>query len=168
MSALSPYPFQDHDLPQVTRAEIIEAISIAPRIHPLIGGPALARITSTTVLKYGRHVQLCEARNMLFVREKTKIPVPAVIDAWEVEDRRADDEGNTTYILMQYIEGRLVSDMWDDLNVNKRRDLLCQLSGYIQALHSIKLNHLGPIGGGISMALSSLITVRAHLRLVKI
>ena len=76
--------------------------------------------------------------------------IPAVIDAWEVEDKPADDQSNTCYILMEYIEGRRVSDIWEDLDMNTRHNILHQLSGYIRALHSIKLNDPGPVGGGVS------------------
>ncbi len=51
---------------------------------------------------------------------------------------------------MEYIEGRLVSDIWDDLDINAHHDLLCQLYKYIRELQGIKLSCPGPIGGGIS------------------
>ena len=147
---LSPYPLEGYDLAHVARNELIKAISVAPKIHPFIGGPCMARVASSAIVKYGRHIQLCEARNMQFVSKNTSIRLPAVIDAWEAEDKTSQDERNTCYIVMEYIEGRLVSDIWDDMDINARGKLLRQLSEYLRALQAIKLNCPGPIGGGIS------------------
>ncbi len=43
-------------------------------------------------MKYGRHIQSCEAKNMRFVSENTNIRLLVVIDTWEVEDKTPDDD----------------------------------------------------------------------------
>lgn len=96
------FPLEGRDLSLVTRDEIIASIPGAPEIRWCRGAPSLARVTSTTILKWGRHIHLFEARNMQYVAEYTKVHLPAVIDAWEVEDATDEEESNTFYILMEY------------------------------------------------------------------
>lgn len=147
---LSPYPLEGCDLANVARNDFIKAISIAPKIQSFVGGPCMACVASSAIVKYGRLIQLCEARNMKFISKNTSIRLPAVIDAWEAEDKTFYDERNTCYIVMEYIEGRLVSDLWDDLDTKARNKLLNRLYEYLRALNTIKLNCPGPVGGGIS------------------
>lgn len=90
-----------------------------------MGGILVARITKSIIVKYGRYVHLHEARNMQYISQHTDIRLPAVLDAWEVEDKSSCDESNTYYIVMQYIDGRLVSDIWDGLDLESRRSILC-------------------------------------------
>lgn len=169
---LPPYPLEGRDLAQVTREEIAEAVLTAPRVNPIEGGPSIAlppipgdvptsqiypvlgpppiaRISSSAVVKYGRHIQLCEARNLQWVAENTCIQVPKVIDAWEA-DNRTSTRGNTCYIVMEYIEGKLLSHIWPDLDLESRRSIQGKLAEYIHQLRSIEINVPGPIGGGVS------------------
>jgi aminoglycoside phosphotransferase (APT) family kinase protein len=113
-------------------------------------GPTLARVTSSAVVKYGRHIDLSEARNMQYVSENTNIPLPTVIDAWEADDKTNPDESNTCYIVMEYIEGRLVSDIWDGLDSKGRHNIARQLYEYIRQLQTLKMDRPGPLGGGTS------------------
>jgi hypothetical protein len=61
------YPLKGHDLVQVTRDELVEAIALAPEITSFVGGPSIARVTSSAVVKYGRYMHLSEALNMRYV-----------------------------------------------------------------------------------------------------
>ena len=153
MSAVHPppsYPLEGRDLAQVARDEIVQAVAIALEIRTFVGGPSIARVSSSAVVKYGRHIHLCEARNMQYVSENTDIRLPAVIDAWEADDKTQYDQYNTCYIVMEYIEGRLVSDIWLDLDFESRRSLQRQLFEYMCQLRAIKMDCPGPIGGGVS------------------
>lgn len=130
------------------RDEIIQAARTGPVIYRQ-GGVTVARVGQHAVLKYGRGVNLWEALNVQYVRERTDVLVPAVIDAWEIPSD-ADDEAGIGYILMEYIEGRLVSDIWSTLDAHAQRDIHFQLKTYIQQLRSIEMNSPGPIGGAVS------------------
>lgn len=174
MSAIGqpqPYPLEGRNLAQVTREEIAEAVLTAPRINLIQGVPSnpdlsssgrtapqiypglctppIARVSSSMVVKYGRHIQLCEARNMQWVAENTSIRVPKVVDAWEANDK-TPTRNNTCYIVMEYIEGKPLSDIWADLNLESRRSMLDKVAEYIRQLRSVKLDVPGPIGGGLS------------------
>jgi serine/threonine protein kinase len=150
VNPLPPFPLEGRDLAQVTRTEVAEAVKIAPEIRSCLGGPSIARVTSSAIVKYGRHIHLHEARNMQYVSENTNIRLPAVVDAWEAEDKTLYDESNTCYIVMEYIEGRLVSDIWDDLDDKGRRSIIRQLYEYTRELQALKMDRPGPVGGGIS------------------
>ncbi|PBP15676.1 hypothetical protein BUE80_DR013571 [Diplocarpon rosae] len=147
---MASFPLEGHDPSHIKRADIIEAIKIAPSIRSFEAGPSLARITRSTIVKYGRHVHLHEARNMQYISQNTNILLPAVLDFWEEDDKSPYDESNTCYIIMQYIGGRLVSDIWENLETEARSGILRQLSEHIDELHTLKMDCPGPIGGGIS------------------
>ncbi len=110
------------------------------------------RVHEHAVLKYGHRVHLAEARNMQFVQERTDIPIPAVIDAWETGISETDDGEGIGYILMEYIEGRLVSDIWSTLDIHVQHEIHSQIENYIQKLRSIRMDSPGPVGGGLSCA----------------
>jgi hypothetical protein len=146
------FPLEGRDIVQVTRDEIVNAIDLAPQIHQFLGGPSIARISSSMVVKHGRHIQLCEARNMQYVSEHTDIRLPKVIDAWEVQDRRTDDddEPNIGYIVMECVNGKQLSDIWPDLDPEGRLKVQSQLVEYIHQLRALKMDIPGPVGGGRS------------------
>lgn len=147
---LSSFPLEGRDPSNIKRAEIVEAIKTAPKIGSVLGGTSVARITKSTVVKYGGHVHLHEARNMQYISQSTNVRLPAVLDAWEGEDELSFDGSTTCYIVMQYIDGRLVSDIWDGSDLESRRSILCQLSESIHEIHTLKMECPGPVGGGIS------------------
>ena len=66
---------------------------------------------------------------------------------WKVEDKLSHDGSNTCYIVMQYIDGRLVSDIWDGSDLDSRRSILCQLFENIHELHTLNMECPGPVGG---------------------
>ncbi|KAG4436843.1 hypothetical protein IFR05_007692 [Cadophora sp. M221] len=120
-------PLEGRNLALVTRDEIIESIPVAPEIRWCEGAASLARVTSSAIVKWGRHIHLSEARNMHYVAEHAKIRLPTVIDAWEAEDATEDDESNTS-----------------------RRGIQSQIHGYLCQLQNLEFQTPGPIGGGIS------------------
>lgn len=87
---------------------------------------------------------------MRYVAEHTKIRLPSVIDAWEVEDATEDDESNTCYILIEYINGKVLIDIWDELAEVAQRGIRSQVHKYLCQLQSLDIKTPGPIGGGIS------------------
>jgi len=49
--------------------------------------------------------------------------VPAVTDTWEVETPEEGIDSRVGYLLMEYIEVELVSQVWPGLGVQARRDI---------------------------------------------
>lgn len=87
---------------------------------------------------------------MQYVAEHTKLRLPTVIDVWEAEDSTTEDEPNTCYILMECINGKVLFDIWDELDEVVRRGIPSQTCEYICQLQNLELETPGPIGEGIS------------------
>ncbi|KAH7321947.1 kinase-like domain-containing protein [Rhexocercosporidium sp. MPI-PUGE-AT-0058] len=81
--------------------------------------------------------------------EQPSIPVPAVIDAWEVEDPTYEDEPNTCYILMNYVPGQVLQDVWDELDTEAQKKIQAQIYQYMRELWNLHFPVPGPIGGGV-------------------
>ncbi|KAI9743058.1 MAG: hypothetical protein M1818_003353 [Claussenomyces sp. TS43310] len=148
--AAENYPLEGRDLALVTRDEITESISVAPEIRLCDGAPSVARVTSSAVVKWSRHIHLSEVRNMRYLAEHTKIPLPHDIDAWEAEDTTEGDEFNMCYILMEYINGKVLIDVWDELDETAQHGIQSQVYEYILQLQHLDVETPSPIGGGIS------------------
>ncbi|KAL6305721.1 kinase-like domain-containing protein, partial [Sparassis latifolia] len=102
------------------------------------------QITESLAVKYGRSVSELEARNMLYVLERTSIPIPDVHLVFK--------QGNITYIIMQFIHGPTVQNCWHMLDASQRHSVASQLVRYIDDLHcssvSAPSNKPGPLDGG--------------------
>ncbi len=111
ITAADEFPLEGRNLGSITRDEVIKSISVSPEFRLCGGAPSVARVSSSAVVKWGRHVHLFEARNMRYISEHTQIPLPTVIDAWEVDDATEEDEPNACYIFMEFVPGRLLIDI---------------------------------------------------------
>ncbi|KAG4431274.1 hypothetical protein IFR05_013240 [Cadophora sp. M221] len=143
------FPLEGWDLKSITRDEIIASIPLAPKLQSSPSAWPVHRIISSSVLKYGREVQLAEARTMQYISSHTNIPVPAVIDAWEAEGTTYEDEPNTCYILMDYVQGQVLQDVWDELGSKAQVHIQAQIYEYMRALRDLHFETPGPIGGGV-------------------
>ncbi|TVY93138.1 hypothetical protein LAWI1_G004402 [Lachnellula willkommii] len=81
------------------------------------------------VMKYGTQIQLHEASALRFVAEKTSIPVPEVYCAFEHRGMK--------FILMEFVRGRRLRDVWDNTPPIGREELLFQLHQQFRELRSI-------------------------------
>ena len=93
---------------------------------------------------------------MIYVAERTDVRLPKVFDAWETkaalsqEEDPSQEESTTTYIVMQFVQGDLVSDVWPNLDSERRLNIHQQVHEMIQQLQRTTYNVPGPIGGGVS------------------
>lgn len=78
---------------------------------------------------------------MRFVRSKTSVPVPEVIDAF------VHPETNHPCILMEYIDGRPLDQVWDTYSESQKEHILSQLKGYLDELRQIKGTFIGSVDG---------------------
>ncbi|KAI2478831.1 Aminoglycoside phosphotransferase [Pyrenophora tritici-repentis] len=80
-----------------------------PEMLAIGAGTALAKISPSMLVKFGSHASLIEAKNMLYVAERTSIPIPRLFAAYAYGplDRDVNDHRSVydTYIFMEYIEG---------------------------------------------------------------
>lgn len=65
-----------------------------------------------------------EAEMMIYIKENTNIPVPKVFDYGK-------NEQNNYYILMEYIEGDILENVFETLNNDEKENIINQLKGYI-------------------------------------
>ncbi|KAK2813997.1 hypothetical protein FQN50_000401 [Emmonsiellopsis sp. PD_5] len=99
------------------------------------------RIDERTVAKLCDPRRLAEAKAMQFVRAKTSVPVPEVYDAY------VDESTSRGIILMEYVEGDVLRDVWDKLNPSQRSEVISQLRSFMDQLHAIKGDFIGSVDG---------------------
>ena len=145
-----PFPLDAYKCnDSIPRDELLKAAFIAPKLYQG-GGVNIRRVHRDLILKAGHEVRLSEAENMRFAAKYTSFPVPAVMDAWEDTSRDPSEDRPTGYILMAYIEGETLSDVWPAMETRNRELTYEVVVAYFSQLRSIDLEVPGPIGGDIS------------------
>ncbi|KAK4034227.1 hypothetical protein C8A01DRAFT_39285 [Parachaetomium inaequale] len=113
--------------PLPTVAEILESTRFLVRY----GGALVVRVGDHFVVKYGKKVNLQEGGNMLFVRQHTSVPVPAVYALFH-------DEGTgQNFIIQEYVAGKPLDLVWDTLCLNEEMAITCQLRQNMDEMRSI-------------------------------
>lgn len=115
---------------------------ILSTFEKLSEAPGLFKVDSETVLKTGRATRMAEAAALRLVREKTSVPVPEVYDAYMRQDK--PDCG---VILMEFIEGDTLHDVWGDLDDIQKDSITTQLRGHFEQLRAIKSGFIGSVDG---------------------
>jgi aminoglycoside phosphotransferase (APT) family kinase protein len=100
-------------------------------------------------MKYGRFMQPIEGHNMLFVAQRTAVPVPRVFAIYQ---QRREDEVLITYILMEYIPGTTLLDAWGSLDYDRKARIARTLRLYFDQLRLLQnpegYRYHGSIAGG--------------------
>ncbi|QKX59502.1 uncharacterized protein TRUGW13939_06636 [Talaromyces rugulosus] len=131
------------------RSQLVQVLDSAPTIWQN-GRVKIVRIADNAVVKYGYDVKLREARAMAFVAQHTTIRLPQLFDAWmEHGDKDLDGETEICFIVMSYIDGRLLDEIWPELDDVHRDDIQQQLHYFICELRQTESEYPGPIGGGV-------------------
>lgn len=73
------------------------------------------------VAKYGLQINLEEGRTMLFIRERTKVPVPRIFALFK------DFESGVSYIIMERVCGDRLDSIWPHLEDAQKQDVSNQL-----------------------------------------
>lgn len=148
-----PFPLSGYKIQEITRTQLLDAIHSAPVVHEQEGA-VLVRVHESAVLKYGNGVSLAEARNIRFVRKRTRIRVPTIFDAWEERSEIYNGEEEVVgYLLMEFINGNPLCDIWPTLTNEVRNSIFAQIADYLRAIHTIEMERPGPVGGGVSRGL---------------
>lgn len=87
---------------------------------------------------------------MAYVAKMPRVRLPKVFDAWEMNAASLQEESTTTYIVMEYVQGDLISDVWPGLSSERRLSIHQQIYEMIRQLQRTRLAAPGPIGGGVS------------------
>lgn len=99
------------------------------------------KVDAHTVVKTGDCVRLAEAAAMKLVRDLTTIPVPQVFNAYK------DDDSGHIRIVMEFIEGDVLDDVWDEFSHDQKMDVIQQLRGFFSQLRHIKSSFIGSVDG---------------------
>jgi serine/threonine protein kinase len=101
----------------------------------------IVRISENLVVKKADDIPAHEAPTLRFVAENTTIPVPKVHDA------RLED-GKVVGIVMDYMPGKPLDDIWNPLSPDQKQSIAEQLRGYLSQLRNLKGDYIGAIGRG--------------------
>ncbi|KAJ8523317.1 hypothetical protein ONZ45_g147 [Pleurotus djamor] len=90
-------------------------------------------LSSNTLVKYGRSVHLSEAAALSYLASSAPaIPVPRLRYAFR------DERTGVTYIVMDKIDGRPLSETWDQSSKEEKDGLLAQLKTIFGQLRTLK------------------------------
>lgn len=104
------------------------------------GSSVLAKISPTMVVKYGQIINPIEAKTILFVAEKTSIPVPKIHSAYiqgPLERARFGELPYDVFIFMEFIEGETLEKQWPRYDIETKSQIAAELKAYMEQLHSI-------------------------------
>ena len=87
------------------------------------------------VIKHNEQMTPSEAKAMQFVRDRTTIPVPKVHYVTE------------TAIMMDFIDGHRLSDVWNSLPKEEKAEIKKQLRNYLFQLRAIEGDYIGLFDG---------------------
>jgi hypothetical protein len=155
------YPFEDAEVLRLSEAAIAKACKTAPPVYALgKNWDHVVRLSNNVLVKYGWHIELAEARNMLFVYENEPlVRVPKCFRSFQVEEKPSSVCSTITYIVMEYIPGTLLSDCWDKMSENRRQNVCDKVVEAICKLQQLHLQLPGPIGGGLCRAPNELFSL---------
>ncbi|EMT72778.1 hypothetical protein FOC4_g10004260 [Fusarium odoratissimum] len=109
-------------------------------------GANVIKIQQRFIMEFGRDVRPIEANNMLYVAKHTTIPVTRVYAIYQ----RKEDKTTITYILMEYIPGKSLMDLWSDIDPTRKTSTARTLRTYFDQLRQLKLpGYFGTIHGGL-------------------
>lgn len=100
------------------------------------------RVGQFYVVKWGSGVEPVEGYNMQFVREYTDVVVPRLFAIYE---RETSPRTKNTYIIMEYIHGESLEQLWPELAGHQKEDIAAQVRRIIDSLR--QLPHPGYFGG---------------------
>ena len=134
-----PYYAEQASLPTALPSEA--QIKSSKDILSEYGGRKIVRVGQHFVVKYGEILEDIEAQNMIFIRKKTKIPVPKVYAIYTSPDK------TVLYIIMEYIKGSTLLSEWPAMS-NSQKDLVVRkLRSYFDELRQIPSpGYYGSIG----------------------
>ncbi|KAI1534336.1 aminoglycoside phosphotransferase [Pyrenophora tritici-repentis] len=126
------------DLPKervITQEEFDNAVKLGGKFAPVF------KVDEKTVVKTSDMTQLGEAAAMKMVREKTTIPVP------EDQNVYTDPTTGDVPIVMDFIEGDCLLDVWDTYDNDQKQQIIEQLHSYFAQLRELKGSFIGSVDG---------------------
>ncbi len=119
--------------PNLTPENVLRALDTGVSLNKLNIGTFVKRISGDIVIKYGGMGRATEAYNMEYVRRRTRINIPTVHLVFYHAGR--------TYIVMDYIRGRTLQDIWTSVSTSQRLEWASQLAAIIAQLRALPSTH---------------------------
>jgi serine/threonine protein kinase len=144
------FPLDGCDLSTISNQELVQILDTAPKLYQY-GYTTVVRLSKTLVLKGGANILPSESQNMDFAAQLKGIRVPKVHRSFAIpapEGALAHAKG---YIVMDYVEGSSLADLWDTMNPTQREEVVTQVAEMIRKMQSTTLDFAGPVGGGVSL-----------------
>ncbi|KIX05973.1 uncharacterized protein Z518_03947 [Rhinocladiella mackenziei CBS 650.93] len=95
-----------------------EDIASPDEVLSELGGRKVVRVGKKFIIKYGQ-IEQAEAETMIFVRQSTSVPIPAVYAIYR------STENGLLYIVMEYIRGGNLLSLWPVLS-KIQKSTICQ------------------------------------------
>jgi aminoglycoside phosphotransferase (APT) family kinase protein len=109
-------------------------------IHSL-WGRKVVRVSEGRVVKSGPNLRIHEAQTLRFIAAKITIPIPKVHDIrWE--------DGKVTAIIMDYMPGKPLDQVWDNMDPNQKLSIAQELHDYVAQLRDLKGDYIGAVDRG--------------------
>lgn len=101
------------------------------------------RLDGKTIAKTGDGVNMSEAASLRYVRERTSVPVPEVLESY------VHPETGYACIIMEYVEGTTLDEAWPSYSDEEKDGVTRQLKGYLDELRAIEGETIGTLDGGV-------------------
>ncbi|KAJ5457288.1 hypothetical protein N7530_012562 [Penicillium desertorum] len=116
-------------------------------------GVTIVKISPEVAVKFGPHINIIEAKNMIYVAQNTGVPVPKVFAYYTYGpiDRDPDDFGGLydNYIFMSYVAGETLYEAWNSFSVSTKSHVSRQLASYVQEIRNMEpAGYIGSIDRG--------------------
>ncbi|RTE75382.1 hypothetical protein BHE90_010155 [Fusarium euwallaceae] len=100
------------------------------------------KIDSKTVVKLAPDLDMTEVDNLVFIRSRTTIPVPKILNAYEKD--------GCQYVVMEFLEGEKLESAWPKLSVEDRESICSELHEYLGQMRNIPAPKalIGSVSGG--------------------
>jgi hypothetical protein len=143
MATCSPFNFVTNrrgaDLPETKKREV--SLAELANAHRFGRFCPVYKVDDKTIVKTGKSVRLAEAEAMNYLRQNTSIPVPELFNAYR------DETSGHVRILMEFIEGDKLEDVWDTFDSTQRHEVIVQLKDYFTELRQLKGTFVGSVDG---------------------
>ncbi|KAJ5563650.1 hypothetical protein N7535_008814, partial [Penicillium sp. DV-2018c] len=116
-------------------------------------GVTVVKLSPEVVVKFGAHVKTIEAKNMIYVAQNSRVPLPRVFAYYTYGpiDRDIGDYGSLydTYIFMSFIDGKTLHDSWESLDATSKCRVSNQLATYVQEIRDMNsFDYIGSVENG--------------------
>ncbi|KAI0521259.1 kinase-like domain-containing protein [Xylaria bambusicola] len=122
------------ELPE--RLPSVQEIEDSPHVLKKLWSERVVRVGQHYVAKYGEITRPIEGENMIFAREHLKSVVPRLFAIYQ-RPRRRKREPAITYLIMEYIDGPPLSEVWDTMGEPERIRVVDSLHGTLQIIRNI-------------------------------